>query len=728
MVTLPSRQLLSITITSLLYGIVPVLAHADDDTTLQLTPITVTARHNTEQALDLPLTVNTITDRTMDNHTFTSLESVLTQTPGIDLKSYGGTGQAAIRMRGVGALNKVTLDDSSVVIYQNGIPLSLLQTGSNLFDMQSIEIIKGPQGTLYGRNSEAGIINLKPNQPESFDEYHIGAEIGNNGHYQGEAVLNTPIDGQTSIRLALQYRHNEHPYINLIDGKPLTEPNALNARLGLRWQGERDDIVFSGEHHRLRDFATANSLLGDQSVIAITPGLIEDNANHSNLSLNWHHEFDHFYLHSTTGWGKYSNSSKIPSYDWRISRRLYGQALHTETHGKGDKRHWFQELRIGSNDDAPFFWTAGVNYEHSKRSTYSYAGQSNDPSSAFDPFNAEFDHHFRTDSTALFGELTYPLMNSLDLTAGLRYSHEHTDYQADWAPNATYLIPGASAQQDVQSISNNAITGRLGLSYAVTENLKSYATYARGHKAGGFSDWDTSISSGQPATPYQSATIDSFEVGIKADIPEQGLSASTALFHNRTKGDHLYVLVDPLASYAYTTENVDTRSYGIELAANWHANDNLTLATNLAWTNATITGKTDNSRSPDIRIGNRVPDVARLSGGISAEYRQPSTLPLGLGQGNYTAFIGYQHTGKRAADAQNHFDLPAHNQIDARLGIESEHLELYLYATNLLGKRKVLNGYYLPAIPPTYGGTGKDAKAGALGAGRSVGVGFRYHF
>lgn len=571
-------------------------------------------------------------------------------------------------------------------------------------------------------------INITPNKPHAGFEGHIGAEIGTEGHYLGEAVINDDLSDNLAGRVALRYTHNDHAYHNSLTGKPVSEPNTLFGRASLRWQGERDDVLFSAEHDRQRDFAAVFSLLAGNAVTELHPGDVDSSATHSNASLNWRHDWPQFHLQTTTGWADFSNQVIAPNFSKTLSEHIYGKDYRSKNVLDSDMTQWFQEFHLGSNEDAPFFWLLGANYYHSKRLSHYQGLYDDNPLGSYNPFFAKLNRHYTTDSFAVFGEATYPLTDHLDLTTGLRYTWNILDYQADWTPNAGYAVPGASAQYDAQKLSDNFFTGRVALNYALTDDVHTHITYARGYKPGGFSDWDTGIVSGKPAAAYKPATVDSFEWGVKSNFSDQRIQASAALFYNRTQNDHVFVTPDPTVSYANITENYDTKSKGMELALSWQPVDTLTLRSNLAYTDARISGKPQNSIKPAIDIGNRVPDVPKWSGGLAAEYRQPMALPLGMGNGNLVGFISYQYSDKRAATIENQLDLKAHHQVNARIGVENANLDLYVWGNNLLDERRETHGYYFPALPAQYGGTGRDAKMGAMDSGRSVGIGFRYHF
>lgn len=142
---------------------------AEEDEAIHLEQLTVTARHVKESAKDIPITINIIDDKQITEKRETTLEKALNDTVGVQVISNMG-GAKSIRMRGVGSILPMSGDDSSVSINVDGMPQSINNTTLNLLDVERIEVLKGPQGTLFGRNSEAGAINIISNKPTRYLE------------------------------------------------------------------------------------------------------------------------------------------------------------------------------------------------------------------------------------------------------------------------------------------------------------------------------------------------------------------------------------------------------------------------------------------------------------------------------------------------------------------------------------------------------------------------------
>lgn len=695
----------------------------------QLSPaITVKARSVKEQQIKLPFMIDVVDALEIENNSFTDLENLLFEVPTLEVNSYGGTSQTSLKIRGVGALNKVSFDDTSVVIYQNGAPLTMLDATATLVDIQAIEVLKGPQGTLYGRNSEAGVINIIPQPPKPNFAAKLGAEYGNYQHKKGEAILNMPLSEKLSTRLALSYKQAEHAYTNNINNKAVSEPQDIYARATIAYWGANNELMLTLSHEDKQKYGAVAALLDDEMTVTTPTDGSEDDAQTSVATINYRHDFSNYSLYSVSSFYQRETEFSAPFRDQRLNLHQYGRQIQSSRSLGGEMEHFYQELRIGSNERSEFFWTVGANLYRAKRETFFNKAFDNLPFFALNPFNADIEREFKTSSNAVFGEMTYPIIDALELTAGLRHNFDQVDYKANWQANPTYIVPGIRQQKDQQTHSEDYTTGRLGLSYALNENWHLYSMYARGQKAGGYSDWDTGIASGAAAVPYQAAIVNTLELGIKGELPQPAFSFNLATFMNNVKDDHVYVMLNPRVSFANIIENFDTKSQGAELNIDYQATDTLKLQTAIVYTDAKIKNQPTNSYSRGIKKDNLLTDVAPWVFKLAANYIQPANLPFAMGQGQLSGFIGYHYLGERAAVPNNMFNLKKHHQLNAKLGIANANLELYLWGNNLLNQHRQLYGYYLPATPIIQRGTGKDAHMGIAGKGTVYGIGANYYF
>lgn len=332
----------------------------------QLGVLTVTARHVEEDARRLPLTINVIDREQIIQQRLNSLEDALRLTPGVDLQSYGDTSNTAIRIRGVGALNKTSRDDSSVVLYIDGMPQPVANSTLATLDLERVEVLKGPQGTLFGRNSEAGVIQVITRQPGFEREADARVEYGQNNQRLAEGAATFPLTDNLTSRLALRYQGSEHPVDNIHDGRPLSEPETWVARGTLRWlANEFTEATLSLSHQQMRDYAAAMVLrhYGSSPSMGVEPGLIDDDKDVSQAVLNLQLDLNGMQLTSITG--------LVDSED-RIVTGMYEELLYAKLTGMvppqayrrivTTEQAFNQELRLSSRAGDELFWVTGLHF------------------------------------------------------------------------------------------------------------------------------------------------------------------------------------------------------------------------------------------------------------------------------------------------------------------------------------------------------------------------------
>ncbi len=691
-----------------------------------LDTVTVTARRAEEDVRDVPFSVTVIGGEETEISGARSLEDTFRSTPGIGAMSFAGVDKANIKIRGVGSLYPSSGDDSSVVVYVDGMPNSVAAVFSQTLDVERIELLKGPQGTLYGRNSEAGAINIISRRPTEELEGYIRGEIGTQHYHMTEGAVSGPIVDTLTGRLAFRYNSMDHWVDNARTGDPVTEPEDIAVRGTLLWKpSDTTTLTLIGNHETRTDYP-ANAVLlrpyGDDPVTDVRDGSVSESKWATRVSAELTQELPFAIATLFSGYTRTDLSNAAPFYEGRLLERLLGIVPEGERTFHTVRDEFSQELRLSSRPEHDIFWVAGANYFRSNASF--------DLRDAFDnfnpanPFNATFDRDFSIESYALFGEVTYPILETLRVTAGLRHTWEHKTYDTVWRANDSYFNPFSPLRfaTDKQSLDDDYTTGRLALSYDVTDEATVYGTYARGYKSGGWGEVGSNIATGQPDLPYEAAVVDSYEIGVKSEWLGGDLSVNGAVFWTQSKDDHLYVL-DEDNSLALTVQpqNFDTESKGVELDAAWRIGHGFTLGGSLAYTDATITGVPAGVTAA-YKEGGKVPGVPEWGWALSLSHEQVLPDFLVFDDPLLTTTIRNQYVGER--DAENTFFLPSYHKLDVRLGLSTETAEIYFRAENLLDERYDLYGYHYPAFVPG----GDDATAGAPGQGRSFVLGASYYF
>ncbi|ETK17252.1 TonB-dependent receptor [Pseudomonas sp. FH4] len=673
--------------------------YQSDSQALELAPVTVSARLNQESARDIPFGLSVIDGQTLQTRRLRTLEDALRGTPGVDVNSWGGANDANVRIRGVGSLNQMSMDDGSVVLNVDGVPMSVRNAAMASLDVQQVEVLKGPQGTLLGRNSEAGAINVTTRKPTREVEGYVRGEVGQQGQFMTEGAVGGPLTETLAGRVAVRRSGFDNWVDDQQDRDPLTAPRDLALRGSLLWDNDAGTTgLLVAERQRAEHYVGLEMLrpFGDSPRLDYTPGVFDGNQKtNERYSFELNHDLAQARITSISAYTS-TDFNAVKGYDRNITRALYGSPFEYLIEDSAHERVWSQDLRLGSLPEAEVFWVSGVNLSRSERN--------------FDSNNftngALQQREFTTNSYAAYGEITFPIAEDWKLTTGLRHTWDRKTYGGE------YTSAGNRAS-DSRQLQDNYSTGRVALAYALTPQTNLYAVLSRGYKSAGFNDYATSVTDSEP---YKAAKVSAAEMGFKHESEGGALSLEGALFFTRVRDDHL--LGYDFKTVAVSAVNADTRSKGAELSSTWHVTDQLTLGSAVSYTNALVTSDARGVSGGDVVAGSRVPDVPLWSGNFSVAWHKDLPDLLGLPAPRLNTLLNYRLQKNRPADPQNHYDLKGYAKLDLHLGLESGGSEVYLWGDNLLDARYDLYGAYSTA----------QVLTGMPGRGRSAGVGYSYSF
>lgn len=272
---------------------------------LKGTAETVTARKRTEQAKDVPFGLSVKSRTALENARAYRIQEAVRDVPNVNIQGFGDGRSTSFFVRGVGALrDPLSPDDTSFVVYVDGVPQPLFASDVGFLDVEQIELLKGPQGTLFGRNTTAGALNVTTRKPGTTPEFSLRLEAGQDGHRLGEATASGPIiKDLLSARIALRFSEVDGFVDNTLTGNKLGEMEVLSGRGTLLYTPDPGtSVTFSF-------FADHDDRTFPFFVLRNTPAfpiaaLVDDNASERRVSsgtLIFEKAFDTFRLKSTTG-------------------------------------------------------------------------------------------------------------------------------------------------------------------------------------------------------------------------------------------------------------------------------------------------------------------------------------------------------------------------------------------------------------------------------------------
>lgn len=545
--------------------------------------VIVSAQRRAQSLQEVPVAVTAIDAESMELKQVTNVLDLQYQIPNISIATNTGTANGArIFLRGVGEDESRPSADPAVGIYVDGVYVGR-QVGAlfDLVDLEQIEVLRGPQGTLYGRNSNGGAVKLISKKPGSENELNVKVTVGNEARLDGKITGNLALSEATAIRATLMQKtrdgfHKLNPNGDFAGmGKEVGEVDTQALRLAIRHDFEKEwtaNLAFDytkDDSDPVPDSAApGNDRDNDLFTIEPLPGVTCSAATPAPflpmgcfLAYESEVESSGIMLNVTGSIGEYTLSF-LSGYremkDELASRVSFVYMQET------DQDQFSQEVTLTSNYSGPFNFVSGLYYfkEDVRLDTV---------------FIFPFTLGVETDTWAAFFQSTYDLTDSLTLTAGVRYTAETKDL------DATALSSGAGRKE---SQDFNNVTYNLVLQNQFNENLMGYVSVATGFKSGGWSP-DCFNAAAACFLPVDEEELISFEVGIRSDLLDDRLRLNATYFYNQY--DDLQI-ASTVPGFGFTRFNVnESEISGLELEVIFRATNNLTINANLGTLDAEYT-------------------------------------------------------------------------------------------------------------------------------------------
>lgn len=658
--------------------------------------VIVTAQKREQAAIDVPASVTSVNTEQLAKDGKVRLEDYVAQVPGMSLSSYRqGFTQVALR----GITTGVAQPASTTAFYIDEAPIGSVNAyaaGSAVTpdidpaDLQRVEILKGPQGTLYGAGAMGGLVRYVTSSPD-FKKMRGSVTLGGNtvkdggNGKTGRASLNIPFADQTMALRVSAFSRTDAGYIDRTNGrKDVNEAKVEGGRVAFNWLINADwklsafaltqKVESQGSTLVDLDAQTLRPLYGELTQRRFAEEPSSASLDVANLTING--QLGRFELVSSTTVQDVDASQGMDgSYGYGVA---LGAAFRIPDLGiqyaQGTTtRRVSQELRLRANAfDEKLDYEGGLYYTK-EENTNRIPG--------FRPFStttgrdyplpdivkASIDSSYKEYS--LFANATYAITPQFDVLAGIRHGKDDQVY----AQNYSGLLVGPTPVIFDSGSSKNKTTYLLSGRYKPSSTDALYARVATGFRPGGPNAVPPTAAALAPLT-FQPDTLTSYEVGYKSVIDGGRLSVEAALFSTDWKDIQIQTSA---AGFNFLVNGGTARSRGAELALSWFPVQGLSLRGALGYTEAELTADAPAAGGLD---GDRLPFVPKMTASLGANYR----WAVGAG---WTGYAGgtVNHTGERRSDFSQRAakDVPSYTTLNLNAGIENGNWRLALYGKNL---------------------------------------------
>lgn len=773
------RSPLCIAITSALAWAVaiPVLAQESPEPQTQAAPtasdraktldtIVVTANKRVENIRDVAASISVVGERQLENLGSSSLADYAALIPGLQVQDNGSPGMTSVSLRGISALSS----SATVATYIDEVPVgsSGIYQGANTlmldllpYDISRVEVLRGPQGTLYGAGAIGGLLKYVTRAPElSGDEFRLGMGLrsvqGGGEAWNMRFGASVPLK-EDRLGLRMSFARNGLPGYtdNVTDGRQdVNDGEQIGARAALFWDGEAFDLNLSVLHQRIDaddrggaalDPETLEPLFGDNVDRTWQPQPFAKELTLTSLSLDWDLDWADFV--SATGW---SQTETMTQMDATI--QFGGVAdllLGLPDPGSSYVRYTFdldkvtQEFRLSSKSGGPFEWLVGVFYtkEDALQGQFVWLGQLDGS-----PLPAPYDSMFSTlanlalpstyKELAVFANGSLRIGERFKIDAGVRQARNEQWFSQNVSEGI--LVPLGDAPGES---SEDVFTWSLSPQFTLGDNSMVYARIATGYQPGG-----PNVALEGIPPQVDSSMLTSYELGLKSQFADQRVQLDLAAF--RIDWDDVQV-ASSFNGVGGLVNGGEATSEGAELSSTFRATDQWTVGFNIAYTKADVKNDFEPTVIPqdgfDVILntglaGDRMPYVPELSWALTTEYAFATN-------GGFSGQVGaaLRGVGDRVNDTTERqritapgdpstllapdeitapVKLDSYRALDLYAGIGKGNWELRVYANNVTNEGAWSS---LTPLASAFGGPAVQVAAVPIRP-RTFGIEFDYRF
>jgi iron complex outermembrane receptor protein len=693
----------------------------------EIDEVLVTARRRSETFKDVPMTVSVFTAETIQSAGIEKPGDFIARVPNMTLVETQNAGNAFVVVRGI---SQARNSEPSVAVLVDGVlETNPAEFNQDLFDIEQIEVLKGPQGAVYGRNAIGGAIIIRTKDPGDEFEGRVKLGYGNESSVRAQAGISGPIGDIFKYRASLSYYDTDGFLDSTFLGGKADPVESLSGRVRLSFEPNETfsgDVRLSFENLDTRGFYFVIPRDDEANPFSTftTPPNANDVTSPIQVDQTGVDERDLFTgavrLNFNVGGGTLSSVSAYntteeiitgDAYDFRpAANSIFNVLLGFDLNQSQflDLESWSQEIRFSSSDEGRIRWILGGYFVHTDRfistgnmvddgtGVYPVYRQprlsGNNPSATFLADTQD------NDAWAVFGDVTFEISDQFEVDVALRYDEDKRENTTDTPP--AFLPDPSASTGEVRTQTFSETQPKFTLRYKPNDDITLFGGWSRGFRSGGFNQ--TGVGAVADASGiagvndvFQAEVADTWEVGFKGQFLDRRLNVGVSVFDTESTNGYFFVFL--AANSTQNLGNLDADYKGAEFEISAKLTDNFELFGSYGYTDSEITGMED----PSV-IGNQAPLVSKNTYNLGAQWRQPLSANLAL-----ALRADYQHVGETWWEPYNTTSRDPIDLVDLRVGLEGEKWAVTAWSKNLTDEEYNAEfspgGFLFRALPLRYG-------------------------
>lgn len=709
----------------------------------ELEVVEVTAQFRTENVQDVPIAISVLNSDALGDLDIVDAAAMSRRVPGFTLAEFS-PGQSLFSIRGIVSADDGAGMDSSVVAFLDGIYIGrLANIDLDLFDIERIEILRGPQGTISGRNAIGGAINIITKAPAPDFSAALSLTKGNFDASRIKTSIEGPLSAAISAKLSVSHRQRDGFTRNVLLNEDNQDEDKSSIRGQLQFDSEQATWRIAADHSEDDrsdmgrfpvqngnfDYINSWQSLGGDTYRSTSPISGFSRGEFSGLSINGVTRFDKGELTTILGWRESDTDWEMASVgaplggNYDLDNGVFGADVNDDI--IENTRQYSAELRWSARLSDTLDYTAGLYYlrEKTERIEQYKLDFNSIDTGQFTLGNEVSEQLNTTRSSAIYAQLHWQLNEAWKLTFGGRFTHDKKQGEiaslncghqsnpivtaSSWCASqqGSLGILQQTFEIDVED-SWQDFSPKIALQYTPEKHLMFYGSIAKGFKSGGFPGSPGLESVAQKAIEPEQAV--NYEIGLKSDLADNRLRLNTSLFY--TDYEDLQVtwfgpseLNPGFGSFISTNiQNADIQ--GAELEFQWLANDHLTFSGNYGWLDTEVNKFILNTFAGELDLsGSELRQAPRNKGYLALDFDYP--LPQKMG--SLALHLDYQYIDEQLSDYINqNVILESHQLVDMRLAWrnQKESIQVSIWSKNLFNEDYVQHAYVIgPGIIGTFG-------------------------